>query len=149
MSDETPKVDGRGKSPGSLGALRPPKEGEPPRNPKGVNGWDARRQAMVDWLDGKSASPDKTRIEQVRQATYTSSLIVGPKGAADRKLLWEQYHGKALLPVNLSGEVATGAVLAYVPDNGRVPGRGPAPMISEPAPETPPQPSDDGSPADH
>ena len=72
MSDETPKPDGRGKSPGSLGALRPPKEGEPPRNPKGVNGWDTRRQAMVDWLDGKSASLDKTRIEQVRPLSLTA-----------------------------------------------------------------------------
>ena len=102
MSDETPKPDGRGKSPGSLGALRPPKEGEPPRNPKGTNGWDERRKVLLKFLDGKSADPEKTRIEKVMLATYTNSLT--PKGGMDRKLLNEQYFGKAREQIDLTND---------------------------------------------
>ncbi len=149
MSDYSPKVDGRGKSPGSLANLRPAtSETAKNLNPTGRNGWDERRRAMVDFLAGKSKDPSKSRIEQVMLATYTSGLTLGPKGSADRKLLWEQFYGKALQSVNLSGEVTTGAVLAYVPDNGRVPGRAGMLAMREPPTETPPT-SDDGSPADH
>ena len=101
MSDDSPKVDGRGKSPGSLANLRPAtSETAKNLNPNGRNGWDKRRRALIDFLNGKSADAEKTRIEKVMLATYTNSLT--PKGGMDRKLLNEQYFGKARQPLDLT-----------------------------------------------
>ena len=99
MSDETPKPDGRGKSPGSLGALRPAtSETAGKLNPKGTNGWDARRKMLIEFLNCKSADPEKTRIEKVMLATYTNSLT--PKGAMDRRILFEYYAGQAVKAID-------------------------------------------------
>ena len=99
MSDDSPKVDGRGKSPGSLGALRPAtSETAGKLNPKGTNGWDARRKMLIEFLNCKSADPEKTRIEKVMLATYTNSLT--PKGAMDRRILFEYYAGQAVKAID-------------------------------------------------
>ena len=120
MSDETPKPRTQ-TNPKSLGNLRPAtSETAAKLNPKGTNGWDVRRKVLLDFLDGKSADPEKTRIQNVMQATYTNSLA--PKGAQDRRLLHEAYFGKALQPVHMSGKVEALRVLAVLPDNGRGPG---------------------------
>jgi len=101
MSDEFPKPDGRGKSPGSLGALRPAtSETAGKLNPKGVNGWDERRRVLLDFLNGKSADPNITRIERLMQAGYTNGLT--PKGAIDRKFFGEQFFGKAREQLDIS-----------------------------------------------
>ena len=45
---------------------------------------------IIDFLNGKSAEKDKSRIERVLQAAYLNSLA--PKGAQDRQFLTAEYQ---------------------------------------------------------
>lgn len=119
MSDDSPFPPNKsGKHPNSVANLIRSKPGDPSLNPTGKNGRSANHMAFLAWLDGKSNTSDKSRIDHVRTAVYTSSLMPGPKGAADRKLIIEQYHGKAKQQIDLSsddGSVAIGsAASAFV-----------------------------------
>lgn len=120
MSDDSPFPPDKRKTPhpNSIANLLKSKPGDPPLNPTGKNGRSANHLAFLEWLDGKAPNQDATRIDNVRRAVYVSSLVPGLKGAADRKLIIEQYHGKAKQQIDLSsddGSVAIGsAASAFV-----------------------------------
>ena len=107
MSDDA--ATGTPAAPGSVEALR--KYGIKPgevRNPKGING-PKKYQAKVAafYAEVAEAGGDKTRFERILLATYTSALVPGPKGAMDRKLIWEQCAGKAKQQVDITSEDGT------------------------------------------
>ncbi len=88
--------------------LRPIQPGEV-RNKSGTNGWkkaQARIRRLMMQFDPED--PEKRRrFDKVILAAYDSSQLVGPKGAADRKLLTEQVAGKARQQYDLSNEDGT------------------------------------------
>jgi len=89
----------------SLANLRP---GAPdgPHNPTGKNGRTAQA-TIVKFLEEPSADPTSTRFQKILLATYTSAIVPGPKGAADRKTLIEYYAGKPRQAIDLSNEDGT------------------------------------------
>jgi hypothetical protein len=121
---ESPKPDGRGKTPGSRSALEANriKPGEV-RNKKGMNGW-RKYQAKVSKFFAQMSKADgkESRFDRVMQAAYASALVPGPKGSMDRKLIWEQCAGKAKQQVEVTGDGGSALrVVAVIPDNGHGP----------------------------
>jgi hypothetical protein len=105
----------------SIANLRPATPGDANRNPTGKNG-HALRADTLKFLADLSADPTSTRFQKLLLAAYTSGIVPGPKGAADRKLLIELAAGKAKQQLDLSNPDGSFArVIAYIPDNGRFP----------------------------
>ena len=103
---ESPKPDGRGKTPGSLSALEANriKPGEV-RNKKGTNGWRKYQAKVAKFFAQMSqANGKETRFDRVMQAAYASALVPGPKGSMDRKLIWEQCVGKPRQQLEVMGD---------------------------------------------
>lgn len=96
----------RGKNANSQRNLKPFQPGTS-GNPKGINGYQKAHMRLARFLrnpdlargDGKTS-----RWDHLLEASYQSALIVGIKGAADRKLLIEQCAGKAKQQLDLSND---------------------------------------------
>lgn len=99
MPDDTAPLGGKANLAGPI------KPGEV-RNPKGQNQWSVAQAALAQFMretpDPKN--PDRTRFRNILLAAYTSALVPGPKGAADRKWLGEMAAGKPKQQVDLSSE---------------------------------------------
>ena len=104
--------------------LKPIKPGER-RNPNGTNSWKKAQARIAAFMRGFSADGKTSRWEKVLLAAYTSALVPGPKGAPDRRLLIEQYAGRAKVQVDVNANVSGLRVLAMLPDNGHGPGEDP------------------------
>jgi len=98
-------ADGPGYNRKSIANLHKPELGEV-RNARGVNGWGAQN-AIAKFLEEPSADPTCTRFQKILLATYTSAIVPGPKGAADRRTLIEHYAGKPRQALDLSNEDGT------------------------------------------
>lgn len=113
---------GEGYNPKSLANLKSPKPGEPGRNPKGTNRWQRAQATLSRFLDEvASANGDETRFQRILFAAYTSALVPGARGAADRKLLIEMKAGRAKQQIDVAGTGTALRVVAVLPDNGRGP----------------------------
>jgi hypothetical protein len=66
--------------------------------------------AIAKFLEDASADPTCTRFQKILLATYTSAIVPGPKGAADRRTLIEYYAGKPKQSVDLSNEAGDLAI---------------------------------------
>lgn len=115
---------GPGKAPGTQENLRKHaiKPGEV-RNKTGTNAWRKAQARIAKFMRGEDPDRGGVRFDNTLQAAYETSLIRGPQGAADRKLLTEQCAGKAKQQMEVTGK-GGGAlqVLAVLPDNGHGPG---------------------------
>jgi len=98
--------------------LRPSLPGEV-RNKAGTNAYVkalARLRKFAAEPDPDSAE-GKARNQCVLDTWYKSCLIVGPRGAPDRKLWTEQLNGKAKMQMDISAAPGTlgGVMLVPVP----------------------------------
>lgn len=92
-------------------------------NKTGTNAWRKAQARIAKFMRGEDpARPGTYRIDNTLQAAYETSLIRGPQGAPDRKLLTEQVAGKAKQQHEVTGDGGSALrVLAVLPDNGRGP----------------------------
>jgi hypothetical protein len=104
--DDAQSDSGRGKNPNSLANLKPFQPGVS-GNKTGTNGFkkaQARLFKFMAALDKERGEGKSSRTFHLLDAAYQSALIIGPKGASDRKLLLEQLAGKARQQFDLSSE---------------------------------------------
>jgi len=89
------------------GNLRPIKPGEV-RNKAGTNRWKKAQARLAKFMmEYDPDHPDQRRLDSVLRASFESALVVGLKGAPDRKLLIEQTVGRARQQLDLSNQDGT------------------------------------------